>query len=499
MNSKLLISIAVATSLVGSLIVAVPAQANEQWSEISAVEIPSGSEGVSIVENGGFDRFSTRGAISSRGSGAYDYESWFCDKGNTRSGDCNLDDPRIHFVSNAILPFCESAKQENCVESLELGPAGGPLEKASFVRHVNLRTLPEIKSQGLMAGGTTPLFESSVMHQGGQSTYGASVVAQVEYNRETRSFETKSLTAAVYGYNEKRDPEIDIQLTTKWVDEKGKTRRMTGERSNVNCIWIEQGACGVEQAMSPGVEVKLTMRVPDTFTGWFRGRLKSPEISVSKFSNSTTKISVKAMPIEVGRLFAVASYAKSTPQQRRAILDNAGSGNFFRGNGRSMTSAHWGDFRYLELFRKLTKDTAATTTSHWSFSTIDNSSNNRCLASKSRVLGIVTTNATVYNGVVPTFRNGQLSYDVAGLHYLPNGELNQGSYDLVMRSDVARCLYGFSKAPLSAKVSVFNNKGERSTATTVVGEKNGWLRLAAYGFTFSKKTIKVKLNQKPRR
>jgi hypothetical protein len=164
-----------------------------------------------------------------------------------------------------------------------------------------------------------------------------------------------------------------------------------------------------------------------------------------------------------------------------------------------MTFAHWGDFRYLELFRKLTKDTAATTTSHWSFSTIDNSSNNRCLASKSRVLGIVTTNATVYNGVVPTFRNGQLSYDVAGLHYLPNGELNQGSYDLVMRSDVARCLYGFSKAPLSAKVSVFNNKGERSTATTVVGEKNGWLRLAAYGFTFSKKTIKVKLNQKPRR
>jgi hypothetical protein len=33
--------------------------------------------------------------------------------------------------------------------------------------------------------------------------------------------------------------------------------------------------------------------------------------------------------------------------------------------------------------------------------------------------------------------------------------------------------------------------GDRSVATTVVSEKNGWLKLDAYGFTFSKKTIKV--------
>jgi hypothetical protein len=253
------------------------------------------------------------------------------------------------------------------------------------------------------------------------------------------------------------------------------------------------------QAFAPGVEVRLTMRVPDTFTGWFRGRLKSPQISISRFSSSNTKIAVSAQPVDVARLHTVVREPDASPEQRAAILKYAGSGQFFRGGGRSMTFSHWGEFNYLELFRQAAKDTAAGKTSHWSFSTIDNSSNNRCLASKSRVLGIVTTNATMYNGVVPAFRNGRLSYDVSGLHYLPNGELSLGSYDLVMRSDVARCLYGFSKAPLSAKVSVVNNIVERSTSTTVVGEKNGWLRLAAYGFTFSKKTIKVKLNQKPRR
>jgi len=30
-----------------------------------------------------------------------------------------------------------------------------------------------------------------------------------------------------------------------------------------------------------------------------------------------------------------------------------------------------------------------------------------------------------------------------------------------------------------------------------VNEKNGWLRLAAYGFTFSTPTVKIKLSQEP--
>jgi hypothetical protein len=65
-----------------------------------------------------------------------------------------------------------------------------------------------------------------------------------------------------------------------------------------------------------------------------------------------------------------------------------------------------------------------------------------------------------------------------------------------MRSETARCLYGFGKTPLYATVSVLNDKGTKSTASTVVSEKNGWLKMAAYGFTFSKKTIKVKITKK---
>jgi hypothetical protein len=64
-----------------------------------------------------------------------------------------------------------------------------------------------------------------------------------------------------------------------------------------------------------------------------------------------------------------------------------------------------------------------------------------------------------------------------------------------MSSSVARCIYKFTSAPISATVSITSENGEANTATTLISEKNGWLKLGAYGFTFSSPTVKVKLTQ----
>jgi hypothetical protein len=487
-----------ALSLVIPLAAVAPAQASQDWDQIFNQSIPVGSEGVAVDEYGGFESISNRQVIANfQSSGVF--ESWLCNQGNTRSGDCNLDDPGKRFDANAILPFCESASQENCVESLALAGADGVFEQASFLRHVGTKALPGIRSQGLMAGGSTPLFESSVVHSGGKGTYAANVVAQIEYDRITRSFVARSINVGVYGYSELRSPEINAPTLVDTVTDSGRKFASFTGASPAGCKWSEDGACGKFENFAPGVMLKLAIRVPDTITGWFRGRLKSPVIDVKKFSRSNSRIEVSAEPVAVARFFAVASLTNTTAAQQKEIREHGGSPRQFQGGGTVYPFAHWGSFYWIEMFRKLANDKAITTTTHWSFSTIDNASGNPCLASKSRLLGIVTTNATMYNGIVPSFRRGQLNYEVSGMHYLPDGSLSLGTYDLVMRSEVARCLYGFRKAPINATVSVVNNKGERSTATTVVAEKNGWLRLAAYGFTFSKKTIKVKLNQKPRR
>ena len=66
---------------------------------------------------------------------------------------------------------------------------------------------------------------------------------------------------------------------------------------------------------------------------------------------------------------------------------------------------------------------------------------------------------------------------------------------MVIRSDVARCIYGFSKAPISATIAITSSDGLPQIATTVIGEKDGWVYLRAKNFGFSAPIIKAKLTQ----
>ena len=122
----------------------------------------------------------------------------------------------------------------------------------------------------------------------------------------------------------------------------------------------------------------------------------------------------------------------------------------------------------------------------------------QCLRQTNSLAGVVTTNATMYLDGPPTYipSQGTLDYKVASTHFEPDGKtVFKGTYDLVMSSKVARCIYGFTAAPINATISVTSESGEPNIATTIVSEKNGWLSLGAYNFTFSNPTVTVKLTQ----
>jgi hypothetical protein len=112
-------------------------------------------------------------------------------------------------------------------------------------------------------------------------------------------------------------------------------------------------------------------------------------------------------------------------------------------------------------------------------------------------LGVVSTNASQYLEGPPVFNSASstLEYKVAAPHLKPDGEVFRGTYDLQLRSGAARCLYGFSDAPISATVEVVSENGEKQVAVTTVNEKDGWLYLSAKGFTFSAPVVNVKLTQ----
>ena len=71
-------------------------------------------------------------------------------------------------------------------------------------------------------------------------------------------------------------------------------------------------------------------------------------------------------------------------------------------------------------------------------------------------------------------------------------------YDLALRSDFARCLYGFSNAPIKAAVSIsYGQEGTQNVATETVSQDKAkeWIYVSAKNFTFSAPTIKVKFTQ----
>jgi hypothetical protein len=121
----------------------------------------------------------------------------------------------------------------------------------------------------------------------------------------------------------------------------------------------------------------------------------------------------------------------------------------------------------------------------------------KCMKGQDSLSGIVSTNATMYVGAPPTFNQseGSLDYKVIAPHYLPDGTEFKGMYNLIIKSDVARCIYGFTSAPVSATISIVSSDGTNQVATTLFGERNGWIYLKANNFTFSAPTLKVKLTQ----
>jgi hypothetical protein len=261
------------------------------------------------------------------------------------------------------------------------------------------------------------------------------------------------------------------------------------------CVFVEDGLCGVAQDFAADTYIKLKVRIPNQVGGWFRGRIKDPVLEVSNFSSKNNLLTIQAAPVTVSRLAIPRLKSTYTDQEKLWQINNGGWGNqFFQATG-PQAGLPQNSFPFIAYYRDALKDTAIGNNTFWNVSTTAWGEGSQCLQDKSKILGVVSTNALAYDGGSPSFVDGALNYRVSGLHLNPDGKTPVlGTYNLVMRSDVARCLYGFTSAPIQAFVSI-SGGDTQVIATTVTGESKGWLSLSAAGFTFSEKTIKVKISQ----
>jgi hypothetical protein len=396
-----------------------------------------------------------------------------------------LDEPECDFAKatteiggTSVLPNCPDGTSEFCVKGLELAAPGKEFEPATFERRANSATLPPSPKYGYPGGSSPSLFTaSSVPSAGGLTTYAARVSLSLSFDKASNKFVFPSLTAAVQPYRGIQDPDIP-----------GTNGNST--HGHV-CFFVEKGACGVPQDWVPGTKARLTFRVPSTIAGWFKGRIQTPNITITKISDAVNEISVEAQPVSVPQLSLVKN------QSDLSSVESSGA-NWGGPNGMYIGTTSWAEdvAAFIDRYREPLHDSATGVATFWNLSSMNTGNGSQCLQDSSRVLGIVTTNAMGYDGSSPSFSDGFLNYHVSGLHFAPDGVTpNEGTYDLVMRSDTARCLYGFTKAPISATVSVISAAGEQKTAVTTVNEKDGWLSMRAYGFTFSNPVVKVQITQ----
>ena len=277
------------------------------------------------------------------------------------------------------------------------------------------------------------------------------------------------------------------------------------------CAGVENGICLLPAEFPTEYRFGLTLRMGEKLSGWFHGRFSLPQISISNWKQGQ-EISVEGAPVKVPALDFVVPMTDLSPEMLQQLTDCRkdiscrGARGSESGVWQTATNiTHPNAMELLTGFSKLYLDRATTTKTYWSFKNMFNHAGSinegtlkECSSSAGSLAGLVTTNSLTYSSGPPVFdkASGSLIYKVSSPHLEANGDVARGSYDLVMRADVARCVYGFSNAPIRAEISITSGDGStQEIASELVSEKDGWISLSAKNFTFSAPTLKVRLTQ----
>ena len=289
---------------------------------------------------------------------------------------------------------------------------------------------------------------------------------------------------------------------------------LSGFTTDARCLMATRTTCIKSQPFPENYSFGINLNMSKGFNGWLYGRMANPEVSVTTASGGdSVKVQILAEPVKVPIVFGWTKNSELTAEMRERYQKDRSGGIYAGTDPRgpfesvSILKGHSNSYDDLGIDEFLSwmpflGDKAVAMPSQWNFQTLNLSSGtaselSKCTKSANSLAGLIFTNASVFSSGAPAFNKseGTLDYKVASPHTKPDGTLTTGTYDLVLNSTVARCIYGFSKAPIGATVSVLSNDGEAQIATTVINEKNGFFRMGAYGFGFSSPTIKMKITQ----
>lgn len=421
--------------------------------------------------------------------------------------------PEIHsFQFTSIFTKCQNDTDTDCIDSFSIKNEDGSIIPATFQKNwVSEPVFKGDKSKHLPTG-YGPNSWTLTNSKGVPETYALSVGINGFYdlikNPNKTNFE--SFIAAIQPIKEVAGAEYEVPVANV-------TKRGNGYSPGWNTMFIERGCqvaqrglCGYRMPFDLEKTVILKVRLSQPVEGWLHGRMKDANIVMTTASDNSQVVEISAKPLSIPSVYGWVKWG-DLPQKVKDLYP-VGSGGTSRNSEDFVTTDLFSrtlltksmvagelPINELNLWLPLLNDRAAAMRTFWVAQTIRGElpfDSNKCVRGKG-FTGVIGTNAVVYSDGPPKFDQAEqsLNYTVGASHFDSKGELFKGYYQLNLRSDVARCLYGFGSAPIQAKIEVSSSDGTPSVATTIINESDGWLKMTAAGFTFSTPKIKVKLSQ----
>ena len=453
-----------------------------------------------------------------QGPGAMEANSFISVSGNMQPVCTGFNDPvciaeinarRGNWWSNIAFAPCKTADQQSvCVEAVRIKNSDGTYRNLTLKKVIPGNYWPADPNIGLPEGSAPSIW---IDPKESNQNKGYLVAASSALSTNTRDSTVKNVSLTSFQASISPFETIAEPGTTGFgVTTINGVRKFSGG-FGPHCIWADTGECGVQSEFAPDTRLQLVLHLPTQISTWLLGRMRDPEISVESLSKNPdlykdiSRVSISADSVEIPMIAAKVDLADMSEEQKKYFRDpknNLGKPEFpnnLRGyDGIGTASSYDLAFEMYDLFKKQWPKNAQLMLPRWSVRSLMGTTRNfaQCAnTSPGKFQGVVTTNSSIYQGSPPSFDGDSFNYKLAGVHQKTNGDVFQGSYDLVLDSKFARCLYKFSSAPIKASVSITNAEGSSNIATSTFTEKDGWMKLSANGFTFSSPKITVRLEQ----
>jgi hypothetical protein len=476
-------------------------------------------------------------AIISHGSGAQPSRnlpiwSWAAIWGTLESGDffdyaCkSFEDPfcrdlaennDAHWEFNLLAPSCPNALPgEQCIEGLALVNASGERRVALPLGEVPAPKLPANRQVGLPQGATASLYENPFTDDTDDG-FLVSLSGDIATDWESGLPDPQLWGKNGTGFAPKTGFQLNVVAYSlvpgdyspaSW---RSRTEGVNDQRTGGDpCVFFLEGSCGWRVDFDPDVTLEVSFqnhRFSTVDTDWLGARIGTASFDQVPLGKGMERVVISGKAMRVPQVLTRITKDEASAELLDLWYQLTPCGSMPSEACPFQTSRVLGNdeasARLLVAFQSAAQDRSVMALPVWSVWTESADSMVAALGSAARnckslrdgrILGLVSTNATLFTPGPPKLVNGVLKYGVTGLHYLEDGSVFRGTYDLIMDGEFVRCMYELAAAPIYATIEVTSADGpEAQVVSTSVSERRGMLHMRASGFTFSSPQISVRV------